>query len=96
MPDLVLLHIEPGYEHARHYLLFAKRSGRGLEYASRVCAGTAAPPHPLVERALLAGCELTPARTFAGDGRTERRRLRRQGGLSRHCPICWQAGTVHR
>lgn len=96
MPDLVLLHFEPRHEHAGHYLLYAKRTGRGPEYARRVIDGSVPPPHPLVLSAILAGCTIKVASVFTGATRTERLRMRRNGGLSRFCPVCWQTGSWHR
>lgn len=96
MSDLFLLHFEPAYQHAGHYLGYAKGTGRVGEYAKRVAAGKVHAPHPLVERALLQGSEITVAAIFYGDNRDERRRLRRQGGLSRHCPVCRARGYYHK
>jgi hypothetical protein len=94
VPDLVLLHFEPRYEHAGHYLLFEKSIGAGGDYARRVVAGKVTAPHALVEAAMLAGCELSIARIFHGATRADRRRLRAHNGLSRHCPICHELGVA--
>lgn len=96
MPDLVLLHFEPRHQHAGHYLLFSKRTGFGRSYAQKVIAGLMPPPHPLVTSAIVNGCDITIASVFHGATRTERRRMRRNGGLSRFCPVCWQTGSYHR
>lgn len=93
MSALYLLHFEPGYEHARHYLGFTARDveTRVLEHLDAYCSKGS----PLVRAAVLAGCEITLARTWSGGTRTLERRLKRQGGLSRHCPICRASGSYH-
>lgn len=83
---LYLLHFEPRYRHAGHYLGYAKRSIR--DYARQVIAGTRFAPHPLVEHALLAGCTVTIAAVYPGHDRADRRRMRARGSLARICPIC--------
>ena len=39
------------------------------------------------------GVTFTVARTWPGQGRDWERRLKNQGGLSRHCPVCIAEGT---
>lgn len=95
MPDLVLLHFDPPYEHARHYLLYAKGIGRGRSYARDVITGRTFAPNALVESALVAGCRIEIARVIPGGDRNERRRMRRNGSLSRFCPTCRSAGIHH-
>lgn len=95
MSDVVLLHFDPPYEHARHYSIFAKGIGRGRDYAREVIAGRRFAPHPLVQSAIEAGCEITIAKVFAGADRNERHRMRSNGSLSRFCPICREEGTHH-
>jgi hypothetical protein len=91
---LFLLHFEPRYHHAGHYLGYAKRDLDG--YSRRVAAGLDF-PHELVRDAVLYGMvELTIARTWPGWSRDDRCDLRAAHGLSRHCPICRDAGTWHR
>jgi hypothetical protein len=46
--------------------------------------------------ALAAGCTVTLVRVWDGGSRDLERRLKNQGGLSRHCPTCRAAGTYHR
>ncbi len=76
-----LLHFDRPYRHARHYCgwtsdlparLAAHRDGRGAR---------------LVEVITSAGIGFTVARTWAGNRHRERA-LKRQGGLSRCCPLC--------
>lgn len=57
----------------------------------------AVPPcSPLVRAAIIAGSTVTLARTIPGGTRTLERRMKRSGGLSRHCPVCRAAGAYHR
>lgn len=83
---LYLLHFEPRYKHAGHYLGYAKW---GIaDYARRVARGVAFAPHPLVQNAVCSGLEVTVAAIYPGLDRTDRRRMRARGGLSRICPVC--------
>lgn len=92
MIGLYLFHFEPRYQHAGHYLGFAtdieRRTREHLEGHRR--------SSPLVRAALEAGCLVTIARVWQGGDRQLERRLKRGGGLSRHCPICRDRGTFHR
>lgn len=92
MTGLYLLHLEPRYLHAGHYLGFALDVDRRI--AEHLAGGSKA--SPLVRAAVLAGCAVTVARTIAGGTRDLERRMKRGGGLSRHCPICRAGGTWHR
>lgn len=96
MPDLFLLHFDPPYRHARHYLGYAVGTGRGHGYARDIAAGLAIGPHELVMAAQWNETTIRVADVLVGEGRTLQRRLRAQGGLSRHCPICRAAGAYHR
>ena len=96
MPDLFLLHFDPPYQHARHYLGYAVGTGRGAAYARRIAAGTALGPHELVMAAQADGCTIHVADVLHGEGRATQRRLRANGSLSRFCHYCREAGTWHR
>ena len=76
-----LLHFDRPYKHARHYTgstdnlparLRAHQRGQGARLLAVVAA---------------AGIGWTLARTWPG-GRDRERQLKRQGGASRHCPLC--------
>ncbi|MGI9001431.1 MAG: hypothetical protein ACR2GH_07160 [Pseudonocardia sp.] len=80
-PVVYLLHFDRPYRHARHYCgwttdlparLAAHRGGRGAR---------------LVEVVTGAGIGFRVARTWPGD-RARERQIKRQGGLSRCCPLC--------
>jgi len=92
MTGLYLLHLEPRYRHAGHYLGWAKAIDRRV--AEHLTAGVKA--SPLVRAALAAGSTVTVVRHWPGGSRQLERRLKRQGGLSRHCPLCRASGSYHR
>jgi predicted GIY-YIG superfamily endonuclease len=85
---IYLLHFEPRYKHAGHYLGFSDdipsrvRDHRDGKSGVRMCAAAAA-----------AGCQMFLVRTWAG-GRKDERRLKggrnngRRGSLARLCPAC--------
>lgn len=92
MRRLYLLHFEPGYRHARHYLGIADDvAARVLEHVA--CGSKSS---PLVRAAARSGSAILLARTWDDGTRTLERRLKRQGGLSRHCPLCRLGGAYHR
>lgn len=64
---------------------------------SRGSAPTATAPAPdrLMQVVAAAGITWECVRTWTG-GRELERRLKRQGGLSRHCPTCRATGHYHR
>lgn len=92
LPGLYLLHFEPPYRHAGHYLGWSisieRRVGEHLDRGAR--------SSPLVRAALDAGSSVTLARVWISRGRLEERRMKAQGGLSRHCPLCRAKGVYHR
>lgn len=92
MRGLYLLHFDPPYLHAGHYLGYSDDIERRV--AEHLAANGKA--SPLVRAALHAGSDVTVARTWPRLGRREERRLKRQGGLSRHCPRCRATGNYHR
>ena len=80
--SVYLLHIEPAYGHAHHYMgwapdleprLQAHQSGRGAR---------------LTQVAKAAGCSLVLARVWPDGDRTLERRLKRWHGSGQLCPIC--------
>lgn len=85
MRGLYLLHFEPRYRHAGHYLGFADDIDRRVE--EHLACGSKA--SPLVRAALAAGSVVTVARVWPDADRKRERRLKVQGGHSRKCPTCW-------
>lgn len=92
MRGLYLLHFEPPYRHAGHYLGYSRDISARI--AEHLAAG--AKSSPLVRAALASGSTVLLAASMPGLGRTDERRLKRQGGLSRHCPLCRAYGDYHR
>jgi predicted GIY-YIG superfamily endonuclease len=88
---LYLLHIEPSYEHAKHYLGFTTG-----DIDARVLQHLNGQGSPLIRAAIEAGREVRVARCWPVGTRGLERRLKRQGGLSRHCPTCRLTGVYHR
>lgn len=95
MPDLFLLHFDPPYHHARHYLGYAKGIGRGRHYAEQIARNVKIGPHELVMAVQQAGCVISVADVWVGESRPLQRKMRACGSLSRFCPICRENGTAH-
>ena len=87
---LYLLHFEPAYRHARHYLGYADVIGRRVREHFAVPSKAS----PLVQAAIGAGCAVTLARVWPGLGRVDERRLKRRGGHASLCPLCIAADLV--
>jgi predicted GIY-YIG superfamily endonuclease len=81
---LYLLHFDPPYRHAGHYLGFAVDVDRRVA-EHRAANGKAS---PLVKAAIAAGSVVTLARIWPGGDRKLERRLKNQHGSGRFCPIC--------
>lgn len=96
MPDLYLLHFDPPYRHARHYLGYAIGTGRGRAYAKAQARGVLLGAHELVMAAQANLCTITVADVLVGEGRATQRRMRAAGSLSRFCPTCRERGDWHR
>lgn len=78
-----LLHLDPPYKHARHYLGWASAGNLGLRL-SHHAAGSGA---NLLRYAAKAGGTWRLARTWPGDRHLERR-IKRRGSSVRVCPVC--------
>jgi len=89
---LYLLHFDPPYKHAAHYLgattlrdlrprLDAHRRGTGAK---------------LTAAAIAAGCTLTLVRTWPDGDFDLERRIKRQGSLRRVCPACRAAAALNK
>lgn len=77
-----LLHFDPPYRHARHYIGWALSPARRFE-EHRSGNGS-----PLVKAAVQAGCEVRLVRTWDAVDRHFERRLKNQKNSSRFCPLC--------
>lgn len=91
MPDLYLLHFDPPYRHARHYLGYAIGTGRGRDYAKAQARGHAIGAHELVQAAQADQVSIHVADVLVGAGRATQRAMRSSHNLARHCPICSNA-----
>ncbi len=78
---IYLLHIQPPYKHARHYLGVAEDLDARLKLHQ---AGRGA---RLTQVSIENGCTLKLVRTWSGN-RVEERRLKRQKNSPRFCPLC--------
>jgi len=96
VPDLYLLHFDPPYRHARHYLGYAVGTGRGREYADTQARCVLLGAHELVMAAQANMVGIEVADVWVGEGRATQRRMRANGSLSRFCPICRASGRWHR
>ena len=83
MPKLYLLHFDPAYHHARHYLGYTS----GNDVSQRVHAHLVGRGSPLVAAAIAAGCTIHLAWTGEGSRDLERLLKRRKNG-TRLCPVC--------
>ena len=77
-----LFHFDQRYEHAGHY------TGWAEDLDHRVGEHLAGRGARLIEVITQAGIGFRLARTWPGVTRAMERQLKRQGGASRHCPIC--------
>jgi predicted GIY-YIG superfamily endonuclease len=81
---LYLLHFDPPYLHAGHYLGFAEDVDRRV--SEHLAANGKA--SPLVRAALAAGSAVSLARTWPGGDRKLERRLKNQHNTPRLCLVC--------
>jgi predicted GIY-YIG superfamily endonuclease len=83
-----LLHFEPSYRHAGHYLGFAQQDVR-----ARLAEHQAGRGARLTQVAIEAGCALILARTWPDSTRHDERR-RKGRSLRPLCPLCQQQLTL--
>lgn len=92
-----LLHFEPRYRHAGHYLGWTNSDNLD----TRIDQHRKGQGSRLTQVAVGVGCTLILARTWEG-GRDRERSLKIQGGASRLCPLChaknpgWWRRHVHK
>lgn len=77
-----LLHFEPPYKHAKHYM------GWTTDVEVRVERHRNGGGSPLVKAALAAGCVVTVVRTWPNVTRAFERELKNRKGAPRLCPTC--------
>lgn len=84
MKGLYLLHFDPPYRHARHYLGFSDDIDRRV--AEHVAGRSSS--SPLIRAALANGSTVELVRTWPGGDRNLERRLKRRHEGPRLCPVC--------
>jgi predicted GIY-YIG superfamily endonuclease len=82
MKGVYLLHIEPGYGHARHYL------GYSADIESRISAHMLGEGSPLIKAAVRWGRRIYWTRVWEDTGRTWERYLKRRHNAPALCPVC--------
>lgn len=83
-----LLHFDQPYKHAKHYCGSAKNFvERIARHRSDQCDVN------LLRVVKAAGIGFTLSRLWIGDNKLERK-LKRQGGFARKCPICKRNGSA--
>ena len=79
---IYLLHFDPPYKHAGHYLGYTE------DVDARVRSHLSGRGSPLVRAAVAAGSEVKIVRTWPEGTRTMERALKKQGSSSHLCPLC--------
>ena len=82
MNGVYLLHFDPAYRHARHYL------GWAADIERRVGEHRKGMGARLTQVVVESGAELVLARVWTGEGRGFERTLKNQKHAPRLCPIC--------
>lgn len=80
-----LIHFERPFKHAKHYTGYADDVPKRLE-RHRSGAGAR-----LLRAVQAAGIGWEVAQVWPDGDKTFERKLKKQGGASRHCPVCKQA-----
>ena len=90
--SVYVLHLDPPYKHARHYVGWAHHVKRRVQH-HREGRGAR-----LLEVAVAAGSEVLVGRVFRGRDRTFERRMkqRRWGPLEEICRVCLERAGKHR
>jgi hypothetical protein len=83
-----VLHFEPGYRHARHYVGWTAG-----DVATRVAMHLQGCGSPLIRAAIAAGADVKLVATYPGSRGLERR-LKRWHKTSQFCPACRRRPTA--
>lgn len=83
MGTIYLLHFDPQYKHAKHYLGWTSKTVEERVYEHLKGEGS-----PLVRAATRAGHGVIIARTWADTDRFEERRMKNTKNVPMFCPIC--------
>jgi predicted GIY-YIG superfamily endonuclease len=84
-----LLHLEPAYRHARHYLGWTAG-----DVDARLATHLRGDGSPLIRAAVAAGVDVQLAATYPGSRQLERR-LKRWHKTSQFCPTCRARSIMH-
>jgi predicted GIY-YIG superfamily endonuclease len=86
--SIYLLHLDPKYRHAAHYVGFTPEQDVTRRVSEHLAGGAKA--SPLVKVALQAGSRVTIARTWTGEGatRTRERQIKNSRHVPKYCPLC--------
>jgi predicted GIY-YIG superfamily endonuclease len=82
MQGVYLIHFEPAYKHARHYLGYAD------DIAARLALHRAGQGARLTQVAADAGCKIRLVKVWPGADRHFERKLKNRKESPRLCPIC--------
>lgn len=81
-----LLHIDPPFKHAKHYLGYTEQDDTGLKRLEMHKSGRGS---PLIKAAVAAGHDIKLVRTWRDATRTFERQLKNNGHVGpRLCPVC--------
>lgn len=81
-----VLHLEPRYRHARHYVGFTPDADADRRVAEHLACGPNG--SPLIRAAIEAGSTVTVATTFPGAGRDFEKLIKTRKDVRRWCPCC--------
>lgn len=81
---IYVLHFDPPYAHAKHYVGFAEQPDKRIQ---EQLTSTGRRPSPLVRAAVASGARVLVVACFRGT-RDEERRLKDGGTACRFCPLC--------
>lgn len=84
MTAVYVLHIEPAYLHARHYIGFTEQEDVGARVEDHISGRGS----PLIKAAVAAGCRVDVAHVFVGGDRTFERKLKNRADVGRWCRCC--------
>jgi hypothetical protein len=87
MGQVYLLHFDKKLAHAAHYLGWALDAQTRIDQHAKATSGVS-----IIRALKMNNITFTVAKIWDNVSRGFERRLKNQGGLSRHCPICKQLG----
>jgi hypothetical protein len=82
--SVYLLHFDPSYQHAGHYIGFCDDETPDRRFKEHLTGRGS----PLVKAAVKAGSQVHVAQFFPGASRTFERKLKNRGSARKWCPAC--------